>query len=507
MSSTIIETAPPPPALETTDHSSSEPEQRNSFNHEDRPLPPLPTPLSQQNIISATATNSNSFDEVALGISMVPTISISQDSDITSATHVTQLTVRSHGTVEGKQRLSAVLEASESSATMNSAASHNSQHSSNNNNNDNSSSNQPLNNSDAPPLPSDPSVDPSSSSTAQTPQAENVETVEDVRAWAKEASFRLKSFTFKIPGDKGSPWKQKHGIVATPPSSSTSTTTTAPAPKPTPAITTTPTPVTTTTTTIKTTKSVDTIEKTASSSPVKNSSEESMNSSNSATTTHEESAPTPPPTATVEAPVIPSETSSLKAIRPKEESEGGGGEDADDDEYEKDADGNLRKKLRFPKGSSTSGIGIAGMERPKSINLREVQIASPTQQQVNDSNLYNIPLRPTQPVSKPPPIPSSAATVGPYVQLRHVPSRDTVSTLSQSQDDDEDYSIQSEPIKRRKPTDKTITPYEKLKEINKKKDYGDFIEAELETYLSDQEFHKIFGKSRVSRQSLLSYPL
>jgi hypothetical protein len=81
-------------------------------------------------------------------------------------------------------------------------------------------------------------------------------------------------------------------------------------------------------------------------------------------------------------------------------------------------------------------------------------------------------------------------------------SRDSLmSSLSRSEDEDENekdgLTVQSEPYRKQKPTERPVTPYETLVRINKLKDYGDFLENELESYLSNEEFMRIFGKSRV----------
>jgi hypothetical protein len=387
----------------------------------------------------------------------------------------------------------------------------------------------------------------------------NSETVEDVRSWAKEASFRLKSFNYKIPGDKGSPYKNRlsgKGATGAPTTSSkegsrTETPTSElgygdsikrvdgsylPTPEPiieesnenaeenSP----------------KVTMSASEIEKKLEEETKK---EEQQQIEEQPTVQPEESKVETIDTNRVveedshekeklgenqeiknddnmieETPNV-TDVSVPEQLDDQTTKDANHDEEQEDEEEEKyiregiDEETKAKRKeeirlrhvdqsnLSSPSAKNNNGIVNYQLNH---VSPREGLLTSP----VNDSKKITVVLRevPKDQLEKKKETVASPGLI-PFVQLKSVKtfgSKDSMSTLSHSQDEYDLLSTQSEPIRKRKPTDRPVTSHKKLIEVNKTKVYGDFVEAELETYLSDEDFAKLFQRSRVNHFTSVS---
>lgn len=313
----------------------------------------------------------------------------------------------------------------------------------------------------------------------------NQETVEDVRAWAKEASFKLKSFNYKIPGDKGSPYKNRNSLGK----GETSTMVKVPSKK----------SVQEPVEKIVEVKQEEVVVQ-VQQEVVVEVKEESMQQTEVVENKEEEEGSHEE---------LAGERINLESEEqqqqqgeeePQENGEEGEGDENEEGEEEKSTVGIAAKKRTQldPIDSNTQPAYYM-------VNLNHVTPSLPPVPTTIESKKYH--LKSVVPNAHKQ---SGGASVSSFLNYKtKFGSRDSLSTLSHSQDDNDSLSIQSEPIfvspKKQKPTDRPVTPYAKLKDINKRKDYGDFIESELETYLSDEEFLKVFGKSRVSSFFSFSY--
>jgi hypothetical protein len=350
------------------------------------------------------------------------------------------------------------------------------------------------------------------------------ETVEDVRAWAKEASFKLKSFNYKIPGDSGSPYRSKQPPVAPHNNIPRPTSTTATNEKKitiTEAIAVPQEPLSPQNEEQDKADSVVEVQNSnndadENKTTTDNTDENNNNDDNKETTIEEK--PAVPTTEEGEEDGDDDEAASQLVLSNTESGEDLDDYEDDDEEEEQGGDGTEHPAGRKPR------------------RVKPVTHLPPTEDSAPIN--YIFPLNHVDAAlspNKPPPAPvtplfeakkqtlkavvpnahkqpqQSATSVQTFLNFNPKNkkilgnSRDSMmSSLSRSEDEEENdnsiegLTIQSEPYRKRKPTERPVTDYETLVRINKLKDYGDFLESELETYLSNEEFVRIFGKSRVS---------
>jgi hypothetical protein len=378
----------------------------------------------------------------------------------------------------------------------------------------------------------------------------NSESVEDVRNWAKEASFRLKSFNYKIPGDKGSPYKNRlsggRGATGAPTSSSkegsrTQTPTSElgigdsikrvdgsylPTPEPILEENEESSP--------KVTRTASEIEKKFEEESKKELEKKEEEYQRPVVQPNESNTESSEVQSTLE------EVSRDKEKQSSDISEKQVTDDTDENLMEEtpnvtdvsipeQLDDQTTKDANYEEDEDPEYRGLdegAKAKRKEEIRLRHVDqanLSSPPKKDnngiinyqlnrvspreglpmtpVSDSKKITVVLRevPKDQLEKKKETVSSPGLI-PFVQLKSVKtfgSKDSMSTLSHSQDEYDLLSTQSEPIRKRKPTDRPVTSHKKLIEVNKTKVYGDFVEAELETYLSDEDFARLFQRSRV----------
>mmetsp|Transcript_5690 Transcript_5690/g.6205 ORF Transcript_5690/g.6205 Transcript_5690/m.6205 type:complete len:373 (+) Transcript_5690:105-1223(+) len=296
-------------------------------------------------------------------------------------------------------------------------------------------------------------------STHGAPVSENQETVEDVRAWAKEASFKLKSFNYKIPGDKGSLLKVKQAGNA----SNTSTAGIA----------------------IQNSNSNSSIKtQPVTAEPVSNATSNTTSATNSSSDSMDVSATTnADDIGERQKIIIPEESAAVQ--KPDEQ---------DNATVTTVVNESPKKKKRIgPNGEELEE------DDDEEIVLKPVQPNTYVKEETTPI-FTNVTLRPVPKVIDTKTINTDrpSSTVYSFLQLKatRFGSKDSLSTLSASHDDDH-LSIRSEPLPQKKTVkDIGVTPYEHLKKINRTKQYGDYLPEELERYLSDEEFQKVLGKNR-----------
>lgn len=300
-------------------------------------------------------------------------------------------------------------------------------------------------------------------STHGAPVSENQETVEDVRAWAKEASFKLKSFNYKIPGDKGSLLKVKQAINA----SNTSTAGIA----------------------IQNSNSNSSIKTQPVTEPISNATSNTTSATNSSSDSLDVSATTnADDIGERQKIIIPEEPVAVQ--KPDEQ---------DNATVTTVVNESPKKKKRIgPNGEELE-------EDDEEIILKPVQPNTYVKEETTPI-FTNVTLRPVPKVIDTKTINTDrpSSTVYSFLQLKatRFGSKDSLSTLSASHDDDH-LSIRSEPLPQKKTVkDIGVTPYEHLKKINRTKQYGDYLPEELERYLSDEEFQKVLGKNRAEFYAL-----